>query len=201
MGDFVQSLVEQYGLLAVFVGCFFEGESAAILGGFFAHQGIFDPALTFSIASVGSSLGDAVFFFLGRRYSGHAYVKKARKAPGFSHAMKVLNAYPDVYVITNRYMYGLRIAGGIAVGLSRISTRRFLALNALGALIWAALFCGIGFFFGLGFEKLLGEALRSHNRLLVGLLIASGVLVTVFVIGHQVVKRRTARAAACPDGE
>ncbi|MBX3570471.1 MAG: DedA family protein [Rhizobiaceae bacterium] len=201
MGDFVQSLVEQYGLLAVFVGCFFEGESAAILGGFFAHQGIFDPTLTFVIASVGSFLGDGVFFFLGRRFSGHHYVARARKAPGFSHAMKVLNTYPDIFVITNRYMYGLRIAGGIAVGLSRISTTRFLVLNAIGALIWAGLFCGIGFFFGLGFERLLGEALRSHNRLLVGLIIAIVALITVAVVGHQFVKRRTARAAACADGD
>lgn len=200
MSEFLQSLVEQYGLLAVFIGCFFEGESAAILGGFFAHQGIFDPTLTFGTAWVGSFLGDAVFFFLGRRYSGHRYVDKARKAPGFSHAMKVLNSYPDIFVITNRYMYGLRIAGGIAVGLSRISTPRFIVLNAIGAFIWAALFCGAGYFFGLGFEKLLGDALHSHHRLFVGLVIAIVALIIAAIIGHQLIKRRTARAASGIDG-
>jgi membrane protein DedA with SNARE-associated domain len=199
MAEWIQSLVEQYGLLAIFIGCFFEGESAAILGGFLAHQGIFDPALTFAVAATGSFLGDAVFFFLGRRFSDHRYVARVRKAPGFSHAMKVLDTYPDVFVLTNRYMYGLRIAGGIAVGLSRISTPRFLLLNALGALIWAGLFGGIGFFFGLGFERLLGEALRSHDRLFAGLVIAAVALICVVVIGHHFIKRRAAREAAGPN--
>jgi membrane protein DedA with SNARE-associated domain len=41
MTELIHHLVERYGLIAVFVGCMAEGESAAILGGFFAHQQIF----------------------------------------------------------------------------------------------------------------------------------------------------------------
>ncbi|TIN07946.1 MAG: DedA family protein, partial [Mesorhizobium sp.] len=41
MTEAIHRLIEQYGLIAVFFGCVAEGESAAILGGFFAHQHIF----------------------------------------------------------------------------------------------------------------------------------------------------------------
>ena len=39
----LHQLVARYGLIAVFLGCVAEGESAAILGGFFAHQKVFVP--------------------------------------------------------------------------------------------------------------------------------------------------------------
>ncbi|TIT47170.1 MAG: DedA family protein, partial [Mesorhizobium sp.] len=41
MTEAIHHFIEQYGLLAVFLGCVAEGESAAILGGFFAHQHVF----------------------------------------------------------------------------------------------------------------------------------------------------------------
>ena len=46
---------------------------------------------------------------------------------------------------------------------------RFLLINGLSALLWAAIFSGIGYAFGLGAERVLGEALHEHQRLLIAL--------------------------------
>jgi membrane protein DedA with SNARE-associated domain len=69
----------------------------------------------------------------------------------------------------NRYVYGFRLIGGVVAGLSSIGLPKFLALNALAALIWAFLFTGIGYVFGLGAEQVVGAELAKHERLLFGL--------------------------------
>ena len=67
MSDTLHSLIEQYGLIAVFVGCLAEGETAAIVAGFFAHQGVFVPWQAFVAVFLGAFGGDAAFFLCGRR--------------------------------------------------------------------------------------------------------------------------------------
>jgi len=66
MTEFIHYLIEQYGLIAVFLGCVAEGESAAILGGFFAHQHLFVLWHTILAAALGAFAGDTLFFILGR---------------------------------------------------------------------------------------------------------------------------------------
>lgn len=191
----IQSLIEQYGLIAVFVGCFFEGETAAILGGFFAHQGVFAPWQMFLVSSSGAFVGDTAFFMLGRRFANHRYVLSLRAKPGFSHAFKLVQTHPNIFVFSNRYLYGLRLAGGVAAGLSTIPVSRFLVINALSALVWAALFCGLGYFFGLGAETPLGTTLHKHRRLLVALIIAVVATVVVVAVTHHFVVKRRRKAA------
>ncbi|KQU69994.1 hypothetical protein ASC75_07590 [Aminobacter sp. DSM 101952] len=189
MIDTIHSLVERFGLLAVFVGCMAEGESVAILGGFFAHQQVFAPWQAFATAASGAFLGDTLFFVLGRRFSNHKWVRLLRRRPGFSHAYRMVQSHPYLFVLANRYIYGMRLAGGIAAGLSRIPVVAFLALNALSALAWAALFVSLGYVFGLGAEHIVGDALKGHQRLLIGLGIGVVVAVAGWLLARHVVKK------------
>lgn len=168
MSSWFHTLVEQYGLIAVFLGCLAEGESAAIVAGFFAHQHVFVAWQAFATVFVGAFLGDAAFFAIGRRYATHDYVTRIRARPGFSHAYALVEKHPALYVLLNRYAYGFRVLGGVVAGLSAIPVPMFLVLNALSALIWATVFGGIGYFSGLGVEALLGDVLLHHQRLLIG---------------------------------
>jgi membrane protein DedA with SNARE-associated domain len=185
MTDTLHWLVEQYGLLAVFLGCLAEGESAAILGGFFAHQGVFVPWQAFATAAVGAFLGDTAFYLTGRYFSDSGFVNRLRGRPGFSHVLGLVRDHPAKFVMLNRYAYGFRLIGGVASGLARIAVPKFLVLNALSSLIWAALFGTIGWFFGLGAEQLLGRALHDHHRLIVGLGIGVAVAVIAGLVAHH----------------
>lgn len=120
MSDLLHALVERFGLVAVFLGCLAEGESAAIFGGFFAHQGVFDPWMTLAIAFSGAWLGDTALFLAGRRFADHPRVVRIRAKPGFRHAHELIERHPDLFVLTNRFIYGLRTVGGIAAGLSGV---------------------------------------------------------------------------------
>ncbi|QPC87971.1 DedA family protein [Mesorhizobium sp. NBSH29] len=185
MTDTIHLLVAKYGLLAIFVGCLAEGESVVILGGFFAHQRVFVPWQAFAVAFSGAFIGDAALFFLGRRFSSHAFVERMRQKPGFSHAHRLVNAYPNSFVFFNRYAYGMRTVAAITAGLSGISIPRFLVLNALSALVWVTLFGSLGYVGGMGAEKLLGEALAEHQRLIVALVAAVAITATAWYAAHH----------------
>lgn len=187
--DTIHHLVERFGLIAVFLGCMAEGESIAVLGGFFAHQNLFNPWAAFAVAAIGAFLGDTLFFVLGRSFADHKRVRLLRRRPGFSHAYRMVEAHPNLFVLGNRYIYGLRTVGGVAVGLSRIPVGRFLVLNALSSLIWASLFVSLGYVFGLGAEHFLGDAIKKHHRLMIGIGIALAVALVGWFVAHQVAKR------------
>lgn len=48
-------------------------------------------------------------------------------------------------MVAVRFLYGLRLAGPIAIGSGTISWKRFLVLNLFGAGVWAAAIGGLGY--------------------------------------------------------
>lgn len=169
MIDAIHYLIERFGLIAVFLGCIAEGESVAVLGGFFAHQGLFKTWQVLLAALVGSFLGDALFFLAGKYFSESSFVRKLRQKTAFAYACRMVQAHPAAYVLLNRYVYGFRLIGGVVAGLSDIGLPKFMILNAVAALVWAFLFISIGYVFGLGAEQLVGAELAKHERLMFGL--------------------------------
>jgi membrane protein DedA with SNARE-associated domain len=140
-----------------------------VLGGFFAHQKVFVLWQTLAAAFAGSFIGDTVLFLAGRRFSGHPVIVRMRRKPGFRYADRLLRRYPNSFVFANRYIYGTRVVGGVVAGLSGIGIARFLLINGVSAVLWATIFSGIGYAFGLGAERLLGAALHEHQRMLIAL--------------------------------
>ncbi|AZO54517.1 MULTISPECIES: DedA family protein [unclassified Mesorhizobium] len=193
MTEAIHHFIEQYGLLAVFLGCVAEGESAAILGGFFAHQHVFVLWHAFAAAALGAFAGDTFFFILGRSFADNRHVVRLRRRPGFRRAYHLLNTHPNIFVLSNRYVYGMRLVGGIAAGLSTIAAPRFVILNAISSVIWAVLFSTIGYIFGLGAEQLIGQTLMRHERLFVGLGIGLAVAVLAWFAARHIAKRERAK--------
>ncbi|WP_187971958.1 DedA family protein [Aquibium microcysteis] len=193
MSETIHGLIEQYGVAAVFLGSMAEGETAAVLGGFFAHQALFPVWQVLVAAGAGSFFGDLVFFVIGRRFADHPRVERLRSTAGFGKALAWIERHPDLFVFASRFLYGFRTAGGVAAGLSSIGTGRFLVLNAVSAAVWAIVFAGGGYVFGLGAQRLLGEEIARHERLLVALAIG---VVTLVAARFLVVRYRPAWISA-----
>ena len=70
--------------------------------------------------------------------------------------------------------YGLRIAGPILLGTTRLSAARFALFNALGALLWAHLVALAGWFIGAAIAAWLGKLQRVEHWL--ALAVVLGVL-------------------------
>jgi len=180
-------LLSQYGYFAVFIGALLEGESILLLAGYAANSGYLSFTAVVVIAFVGGTLGDQIFFFLGRRYGSGWRERWPEFEKRAQRVESLLLRYHGWVIVLVRFAYGLRIAGPVAIGMSALPPWRFLLFNAIGALIWAPLIAGIGYLFGHAMERLLGE-LRVYEEL--GLVVLAVLAVVIFIAGHLKRRRR-----------
>ena len=101
-----------------------------------------------------------------------------------------LQRYGAWVVVSVRFLYGFRIAGPVLIGASGMAWTRFAAFNALGAVLWAVLLTGLGWFFGQAAQALLGKAQLYEGWLALG--------VIVVALGYALWSRRRARRSAGP---
>ncbi len=168
--------ISHYGYWVIFAGALLEGETLLIAAGYAAHEGLLYGPWVVATAAVGGALGDQLAFLLGRS-QGHALLSRfpwvARRIPGVHRMLEQHEAWAIIGV---RFLYGLRIAGPIILGTSRIPWKHFVGLNILGAVLWALLVFAGGYFFSSLVTTLQPES-YSGVRLLLS-------LVLVWILGR-----------------
>src|SRR3954471_24278723 len=172
-------LIADYGVYFYFlilVWTFFEGETIVLFAAFAAAQGLLDPALLLIAAGFGSYLGDQCYFWLGRKYGVRLLKRFPSWRPGVQSALSWLERYDVWFILSFRFIYGVRNFSSFALGLSAVRWDRFLRLNFLAAGLWAASFVAVGFFLGHAFRAVLGDIARSFGLVMLGVfvLVAGG---------------------------
>ena len=102
-----------------------------VLAGSLAHQGYFSYKWVAVTAFMGGFFGDQFYFWLGRYYGNRVFDRFPRIGVHAGKARDLLNRYNTLFILTNRFMYGVRIVGPIVVGTTNISSRKFLWLNMI----------------------------------------------------------------------
>ena len=170
------ALLLNYGYFAVFLGTFLEGETILIMAGFAAHRGYLDLRWVMAVATAGSFMGDQLYFYLGARYGWHILNRFPKLKPRAARVQALLERYHLPLIPGIRFMYGLRMVGPLAIGMSSVSWARFFALNLLGAILWAVLIGGSGYLFGNAMELVLAD-LRHYEEALLALIAIGGIIV------------------------
>jgi membrane protein DedA with SNARE-associated domain len=85
--------------------------------------------------------------------------------------VRLFERYGAPAIFITQYLYGLRITCAIIIGVSKISTIKFLIYEALSCMIWAVLIAGAGFYFGVAVERVLGRAAHIEKYGLIGLIV------------------------------
>lgn len=160
------ALVEHYGLLAVFVGALLEGETILLLAAAAAHVGLLDLHAVLAVATVGAFLGDNLFFLIGRHYGPRLLPRFPRLAAAVPRVDRLLERWRWLAVIGVRFMYGLRVAGPMLIGVGRMPGWEFALANGIGAALWAALIGGIGTMAGHAVQSLLGQVADAEKIVL-----------------------------------
>ena len=172
----ISAFVASYGYFAVFVGTLFEGETILIAAGFAAHRGLLDWPVVVLVAIAGGTLGDQLAFLFGR-WKGQALIERfptlAKRKPRVDD---LLARYDVVFILAVRFVYGLRIAGPLVLGSSRVPFLRFAALNVIGAAVWAVLVAGAGYTFGFAITSFIADVKRIEEAVLVIILAIGFVL-------------------------
>ncbi|WP_458093732.1 DedA family protein [Roseomonas sp. WA12] len=167
---------------------FFEGETfvlaASAIG---AMTGAVDPWLLMGAVWIGSFLGDQTWFTLGRKY-GPRIMKRYPKAEAkMASATTMLLQYGTIFILTFRFLYGIRNVAAAACGLAGIGRLRFAVLNFIAAGVWAGSFVAAGWFLG----GLIGPERLFHA-------IAGGALLILAVLLFRRFYRRRRLARTVP---
>jgi len=175
----IDHFLAAYGLIVVYFGVIIEGDSVLIAAGFLAHQGVLDPIGVFLAAFAGSLTSDQVLYYIGRYFKDARLVQRQTERPAFAKVLDLIQRRQVLFILSFRFIYGVRTISPIAIGIAGVSAWIYTPLNIVAAGIWAALVTSIGYFFGQLMEQSSGRLHHVEHKLLVAIAIG---LVTLVVL-------------------
>ena len=164
----IQPLVVQYGLYAVFfivmlesAGVPLPGETALVLASIYAGMsGHLEMTHVILAAAAGAIVGDNIGFMVGRRF-GLPLVRRYGRLIGLddrrlAFGQHMFARHGAKIVFFGRFIAVLRIFAALLAGVNRYSWRSFLFYNAAGGFVWATVFGVGGYFFGEAVHRVAG---------------------------------------------
>lgn len=160
-----------------FVGLLAPGETAMILGGVVAGQGEISVITLIALVWIAAILGDGFSFWLGRRLGREFLV---RHGPKFRITPEVIERVEGFFeqhggkaILLGRFVGIVRAVAPFMAGTGKMSFRRFLPYDILGAGLWATTFILLGYVFW----QSLGTVLEYAKKGALGLGITISVIV------------------------
>lgn len=130
---------------------FLPGDSLLFAIGAFAARGSFDFwAITICLL-VAAILGDSVNYMIGKYIGPKVFQHNDSKLFNKSHLLKAQSFY-DKYgaktIIIARFIPIVRTFAPFVAGIGKMSYKKFMTFNVVGATLWILLFIPLGYFFG-----------------------------------------------------
>lgn len=147
----INQLIQHYGdwiYLIAFFWAALEGETFVIFAGLAAQRGYLNIFELIVSVGLGSLLGDQICFWLGRCYGARLLHRFPRLEAGVNQAIIWLERHSVGFILSYRFMYGIRNVSSIAIGMSHLTWQRFAFWNSIAAFVWAIAFSNIGYAFG-----------------------------------------------------
>ncbi|MBA3813498.1 MAG: DedA family protein [Alphaproteobacteria bacterium] len=167
---YIAEFVQNWGYLAVFLGSMIEGESVIFIAGFFAHEGYLSLPKIILVSFVGTLFADQALYFVGRHY-GNPFINRFPSfRPRADKAFNLLRRYDNIFILSFRFIYGIRIISPVVIGASGVGVKRFILLNLIAALIWSVGSCVAAYFFA----HLILEYLHLMPKIILGLVLLGG---------------------------
>lgn len=190
INDFILAAAGQpWVLFLVLACCLIDGffppipsESVVVgLGAVSGSSGLPNVWLLGLVAALGAFSGDNIAYLIGRSIGIQRWrwMRTQRMQGAFRWAGKELRRRAASLIMVARFIPIGRVAVNLTAGATHFNHRRFVALTALSALMWAGYSVVLGFFFGVWFE---------HNHLL-GAVIAIVVAVILGVVIDRIISK------------
>ena len=130
-------------------------ETAVITGGVVAATGRLSLPLVVASATVGAIAGDNTAYLIGRQFGSTAtnrFFRSEKAQHRIAWAERQLRQRGGQLILISRFIPGGRTAVTLTAGTLRYRWRRFLAFDAIAALVWALYAAFLGYFGGRAFE-------------------------------------------------
>jgi membrane protein DedA with SNARE-associated domain len=91
----------------------------------------------------GSLCGDQLFFHLGRKHSQPVLSRRPAWKEKSAKIHKMMNRFETPMIVSFRFLYGLRTVAPFVIGMSPVSFKKFILLDAAWNLTVGLLITGI----------------------------------------------------------
>jgi membrane protein DedA with SNARE-associated domain len=133
----------------------------ALFAGYAAHSGALNFGTLIVVCWVGSFAGDAIRFWIGRRFGTRWLGSFPRVERAIQMAVQLASRHHVWMILLHRYPHGIRGVAGFAYGMSPLPWSTFLMLNFVAAGLWACAVVSAGYAFGQVSEKVMSDASSS----------------------------------------
>lgn len=191
--DFGQ-LLTQYGYIVVFLITILNLSTVLVLAGFAVHEGFLNIYWTIVVGALGSVIFSNIYFIAGRM-GCHKFLTKH---PQWQEKMDRFHAkikHPSTILISVflfRFVPGFRVITPFLVGPLPIGFIGFFVADAIGAIVWAIVFVGLGYYFGALAKAVFKEA-EGYEWYVIGVII---VITVIWWLFHHYYKKYKAKKTA-----
>lgn len=154
------ALLQTYGYPLLFIGVFAEGESLLLLAGYFAQRGYLELAGVIATAFIAAVCGDQFFFHLARRRGTALLARFPHLRDKVQSTLARVERNQAKFVLSMRFLWGLRIALPVALGLTTMPALRYLWLNLISAAFWSLAVTLVGYTAGRLVVRLIADLHR-----------------------------------------
>jgi len=187
-GD-VQPLLEHYGYLGVAGMLFLQdfgvpvpGEIMLIAAAVFAGAGQMNIAVVFLVAVLAAVLGDNIGFLVGHfggrplaeRFGRYVFLTPQR----LDRAEAFFDRHGGKIVTFARFIECLRQINGLLAGIVGMHWAKFLAFNAVGAVLWVGTWAAVGYLAGENIVEIYAAFERYKWYVIAAILVVAAVLIT-----------------------
>ena len=188
----MEEFLRHYGLWALYLGMWIEGETVLVLAGFLIHQDLMESWLAYPVALFGALSVDSVVFGAGRWSHGSRFVQGLIGRGGAAVKERRLG-WPAFFGV--RFLYGTRTPYLFYAGTRRLSWSSFFVKDVAAAAFWALVWLSCGHLLGRVLVLVRGEMAHYERLLVAAGIVVAGSLLCGF-IGWRALRRKASAAAS-----
>jgi membrane protein DedA with SNARE-associated domain len=181
----VETLIAQFGYLAIFIGAVLEGETVLLIAAVLVQQGLLDFKWVLLASAAGAFAGDQFFFQLGRLKGACLFRHRAAWQHKLDRAGRWLNHRHGIVILLYRFIYGMRAVIPFLLGVGRCRVGTFTLLSAASAIAWATVIGTGGYFFGKVFQRLILEGQSIQKNALLGVALLASLVIGMRWRAHR----------------
>jgi len=134
-----------------------------LFAGYASSSGALNLGALIVVVWTGSFLGDAIRFWIGRRFGNQWLSPFPRLLHTSQTVVQLVDRYYVWLILFHRYAHGIRGVAGFAYGMSRLPWPTFLVFNFVAAGLWSGVVLSVGHAFGQVSEKLMSDAFSGFG--------------------------------------
>ncbi|MFN7662966.1 MAG: DedA family protein [Alphaproteobacteria bacterium] len=162
------NLLHEYKYWIVILGALLEGEMVLLLAGGAAYHSYMNVHWVMFIAFLGAVIHDHILFFIGRFFGKKILSKSSSWHGRISKVSDLIHKYHNLFIMSFRFIYGIRTLTPLIVGHTRIAWQRYTLLVSVSAAVWAITIAYLGFTFAMALETILADFDRYKKYLGIG---------------------------------